>query len=228
VTGPTVDGRLTERAAVHAALGEPARLAIVEELLHSDRSPTELAERLAIPSNLLAHHLDVLEQASLVVRSASAGDGRRKYVRLARAPLAGMGITGPAPRGDMYFLCTHNSARSQLAAAMWTARTGRPAASAGTQPSARVHRGAVRAARRAGLSLADASPSLLGVVPADAQVVTVCDLVHEELAPAPDWWHWSIPDPVERNDTAAFDEVVAELDERIGLVSRSIGGGRTS
>jgi protein-tyrosine-phosphatase len=56
-------------------------------------------------------------------------------------------------------------------------------------------------------------------------VVTVCDLVHEELAAAPDWWHWSIPDPVERGDAAAFDAVVAELDERIGaLVGASDGG----
>ena len=46
---------------MHAALGEPARLAIVDELAVSDRSPKELGERLDIPSNLLAHHLTVLE-----------------------------------------------------------------------------------------------------------------------------------------------------------------------
>jgi hypothetical protein len=39
----------------------------------------------------------------------------------------------------------------------------------------------------------------LAEVPAGVQVVTVCDLVHEELdVSRPSWWHWSIPDPVER------------------------------
>jgi protein-tyrosine-phosphatase len=213
------DAGLLARAAVHAALGEPARLAIVEELATSDRSPRELADRLVIPSNLLAHHLEVLEHTGLIARAASAGDGRRKYVRLLRGPIAELRTTGRrSPRGEMLFLCTHNSARSQLAAAMWTARTGSRASSAGTQPAARVHRSAVAAARRAGLSLADAVPVQINEIPSTAQVVTVCDLVHEELEPGPDWWHWSIPDPVATGTPAAFDAVVAELDARITAV----------
>jgi len=114
---------------MHAALAEPARLAIVDDLASSDRSPKELGERLGLLSNLLAHHLDVLEQVGLIVRSSSEGDGRRKYVRLVRGPLASLQITGRQPRGDLLFLCSHNSARSQLAAALWTARTGRPRSS---------------------------------------------------------------------------------------------------
>ena len=165
------DDALQARAAVHAALGEPARLAIVEELATSDRSPKELADRLALPSNLLAHHLDVLEQVGLISRSMSAGDGRRKYVRLTRGTSVGFEPSGRPPRGEMLFLCTHNSARSQLAAAMWTARTGQRASSAGTRPAARVHRGAVAAARRAGLSLADATPTSIDAIPKSAQVV---------------------------------------------------------
>ncbi len=212
------DDRLLARAGVHAALGEPARLAIVEELATSDRSPRELADLLAIPSNLLAHHLEVLEHAGLIARAPSAGDGRRKYVRLVRDPIAGLAARGRSPRGEMLFLCTHNSARSQLAAAMWTARTGSRASSAGTLPAARVHRSAVAAARRAGLSLADAAPTQIDEIPSTAQVVTVCDLVHEELEPGPDWWHWSIPDPVATGTPAAFDAVVAELDARIAAV----------
>lgn len=211
---------LRARASVHAALGEPARLAIVEELATSDRSPRELADRLAIPSNLLAHHLEVLENVGLISRSPSAGDGRRKYVRLTRPLIAGFEILGRAPSGEMLFLCSHNSARSQLAAAMWSARTGRRAASAGTRPAAKVHRGAVAAARRAGLSLDDAVPTSIDTIPSSAQVVTVCDLVHEELQSGPDWWHWSLPDPVESGSRAAFDAVVAELDARIASVTR--------
>ena len=217
---------LVERAARHAALGEPARLAIVDELLASDRSPGELAERLGVPTNLLAHHLDVLERAGLIERSASAGDGRRKYVRLRHGALAGLAVGVTSPRGPMLFLGTHNSARSQLAAALWEARTGRRASSAGTDPAPRVHRGALAAARRAGLSLRDAVPTAIARIPANAQVVTVCDRVHEELEPDPGWWHWSIPDPVSEGDPHAFDAVVAELEARIAAISSASAGER--
>src|ERR687891_1177348 len=70
------------RAAIHAALGEPARLAIVEALRLSDQSPSSLPEWLGIDSNLLAHHLDVLEGVGLIERIPSSGDRRRRYVRL--------------------------------------------------------------------------------------------------------------------------------------------------
>jgi protein-tyrosine-phosphatase len=78
-----------------------------------------------------------------------------------------------------------------------------------------VHRGAIAAARRAGLDLGDAVPRLLDRIDPKAQVVTVCDRAHEELDPTPSWWHWSIPDPVETGRAAAFDAVVADLDARI-------------
>jgi protein-tyrosine-phosphatase len=203
------------RAARHAALGEPLRLSIVDDLVASDRSPSELARRLDIGTNLLAHHLDALAEVGIVTRTPSAGDGRRRYVSLQRAALSDLRLRPTRPRGPMVFLCTHNSARSQLAAALWTARTGRPASSAGTHPAAHVHHSAVAAARRAGLDLAEATPRLIGRIARSAQVVTVCDLVHEELEPAAHWWHWSIPDPVARNTAAAFDAVVAELEHRI-------------
>lgn len=225
VTDWADDHGLLARSRLHAALGEPARLAIVEELATSDRSPKELGDRLGIPSNLLAHHLEVLQQAGVIARSASAGDGRRKYVRLVRDVLARPAVNGRRLRGEMLFVCSQNSARSQLAAALWTARTGRRASSAGTRPAASVHRGAVAAARRAGLSLAEARPALLAEIAeiaADTQVVTVCDLVHEELEAGADWWHWSIPDPVADGRAAAFDAVVAEIEARIASVMQGM------
>src|SRR6201993_2144596 len=68
---------LARRAAVHAALADPARLAITDTLLAGDASPSELAYMLAMPSNLLAHHLHLLEQAGGIARRRSEGDRRR-------------------------------------------------------------------------------------------------------------------------------------------------------
>src|SRR6478609_5423637 len=70
------------RAAVHAALGEPVRLAIVDRLAPGDASPGELAEAVGSGSNLLAHHLNVLEEAGVIRRVRSEGDLRRSYVQL--------------------------------------------------------------------------------------------------------------------------------------------------
>ena len=90
-----------------------------------------------------------------------------------------------------------------------------------------MHRGAVTAAKRIGLSLAESVPTQFTAPPRGAQVVTVCDLVHEELDASADWWHWSLPDPVQRGTPAAFDEVLAELEGRIALVMRTINGRNT-
>jgi ArsR family transcriptional regulator, arsenate/arsenite/antimonite-responsive transcriptional repressor / arsenate reductase (thioredoxin) len=204
------------RAARHAALGDPGRLAIVDQLAESDRSPSELQRSLDVASNLLAHHLDVLEEVGLIARFPSSGDRRRRYVRLQHHVLAGL-ITGPrlSPRPAL-FVCSANSARSQLAAVLWTELTSAPAASAGTHPAKRVHPGAVAAARRAGLDLADARPrDLADLADLPALVVTVCDRAHEELEVGDDWLHWSVPDPVPIGTKAAFDAALAYLRDRI-------------
>lgn len=231
---PAADHR--RRAAMHAALGEPVRLAIVEDLVRSDRSPGELASRFGLGTNLVAHHLDVLEGAGLIERFTSSGDRRRRYVRLAR-PAAFEVLVQPSraladPAARVLFVCSANSARSQLAAALWRARTGGDADSAGTEPAAAVHPGAVAAARRAGLDLSRARPRILGTDETADVVITVCDRAHEELTPRPDWWHWSTPDPVAPPALAdapqpraagvdAFDRTLAELDARIQATART-------
>jgi protein-tyrosine-phosphatase len=207
---------LVRRAEVHAALGDPVRLAIADLLVCSDRSPGEIASLTGLASNLLAHHLGVLEAAGVVQRSASASDGRRRYVRLAIAEPA-VFLRPPRPPDHVLFLCTRNSARSQLAAALWTARTGRPATSAGTDPAPRIHRGALAAAGRARIPMEDGAPALLGHIPAQAQVITVCDRAHETLRPPQDWWHWSIVDPADTPTSAGFDQALHELDRRIAM-----------
>ena len=103
------------RAARHAALADPARLRVVDALALGDRSPRELGERLGLASNLLAHHLKVLETSGLVERRRSEGDGRRSYVRLVTdaMPTEASDLDIRVPR--VLFVCTANSARSQLA-----------------------------------------------------------------------------------------------------------------
>jgi protein-tyrosine-phosphatase/DNA-binding transcriptional ArsR family regulator len=212
-TGPSTS--LQERAARHAALGDPARLAVVDELTTSDRTPSELGRRLGLASNLLAHHLDVLERTGLVGRTRSSGDGRRRYVHLLPGTLDVLGARPGLAAGPALFVCSANSARSQLAAALWQRRTGQPAASAGTHPARQVHPGAVAAARRAGLDLAAAPRHLDEVGEPPALVVTVCDQAHEELDDHPTWLHWSVPDPVPAATTDAFDAALADLERRI-------------
>ena len=208
-----------DRAAVHAALGDPIRLAMVDDLAVSDRSPSELAEHFELPSNLLAHHLDVLEQAGVIERFRSAGDQRRRYVRLVPASLHG--LVPPTLRlpERVVFVCTHNSARSQLAAALWQQLVGPTASSAGTNPAEQVHPGAIAAGQRHGLDLSGAVPHPLDDADLRATIITVCDRAHEQLIPSLDNWHWSIPDPVDIGTDDAFDRTVTQLDNRIRTLS---------
>jgi protein-tyrosine-phosphatase/DNA-binding HxlR family transcriptional regulator len=215
-------GAVERRAAIHAALGDPHRLVIVDELALSDRSPSELRQRLGIESNLVAHHLEVLERVGLIERVVSIGDRRRKYLRLLAAPLEDLVRPATLAAGGVVFVCTANSARSQIAAALWNARSTVPAVSAGTAPAARVHPEAVQAAARAGLDLSAARPRAL--TDADAAVdlvVTVCDRAHEQPGPLAGRpvLHWSVADPAAAGTPAAFDQALRHLDARIGTLA---------
>ena len=206
---------LAGRAAVHAALADPARLHIIDTLGAGDTSPSELAAMLAMPSNLLAHHLRVLEQAGLLTRRRSDGDRRRTYLQLIPRPLES--LTRPAARtaGRVLFVCTANSARSHLAAALWRRASSVPAASAGTQPAARVDPGAIAAARRHRLPMRRLRPCHISDVWQDGDlIITVCDLAREELGRQAAV-HWSVPDPVPAGDPASFDAALAELTRRV-------------
>jgi ArsR family transcriptional regulator, arsenate/arsenite/antimonite-responsive transcriptional repressor / arsenate reductase (thioredoxin) len=206
---------VARRAAVHAALADPARLQIIDTLGAGDTSPSELAAMLAMPSNLLAHHLHVLAQAGLITRRRSDGDRRRTYLQLNPGTLET--LTRPAARtaARVLFVCTANSARSHLAAALWRRASSLPAASAGTHPAARIEPGAIAAARRHHLPMRRLRPRHLGDVRHDGDlVITVCDLAHEELGPQAAV-HWSVADPVPAGDPASFDQALAELSQRV-------------
>ncbi len=207
--------RVEQRSARFAALADPLRLRIVDALALSDLSPSELQQQLGTSSNLLAHHLSVLEDAGLVERGRSEGDRRRSYVRLVSGGLEGLLPSSTVQARRVVFVCTANSARSQLAAALWSARSSVPAISAGTHPAERIDPGAIDAAERHGLEpLTGAPVALPDVADAGDFVITVCDTAHEELA-AGSTLHWSIPDPVRAGTADAFDLAFETIARRI-------------
>lgn len=207
---------------MHAALSAPARLRIMDTLAVGDASPSELATVLTMPSNLVAHHLSVLEREGLVVRAWSEGDHRRAYVRLVPGAqdVDAPGELQAPPR--IVFVCSANSARSHLAAALWRSASAVPAACAGTRPADRIHPGAIAAAERHRLTLPLEQPRLIDDVErADDLIVTVCDLAHESLGRRTDL-HWSISDPVRIGDEAAFDQALDDLARRVDALAARI------
>jgi ArsR family transcriptional regulator, arsenate/arsenite/antimonite-responsive transcriptional repressor / arsenate reductase (thioredoxin) len=208
------------RAVRHAALGEPNRLAIVDSLYLSDRSPSELRALTGLASNLLAFHLDVLEEAGLIARRRSQGDGRRRYVTLRADALQGLVPTSSPPSGPVVFVCTRNAARSQLAAALWQHWTGGEAASAGTEPAEQADPLAVTVAAEHGLDASPWRPSSYDEVDLEpALVVSVCDRALEAGLPwsAPAL-HWSVPDPAGGSRTA-YETVYRDLDTRVARLA---------
>ena len=215
---------LAQRAAVHGALADVTRLRIVDLLELTDASASELGAVLRMQSNLLAHHLKVLENAGLVVRHRSEGDARRSYLSLNRSLASSgadtSGLVVAAPR-RVVFVCTANTARSHLAAALWRHASRVPAASAGTHPGERISPAAMATADRHGLDLPRVGPRLwTNLLRDDDLLITVCDRAHEELGDL-GWAHWSVPDPVVIGTDAAFDAALDELAWRVdALVPR--------
>jgi protein-tyrosine-phosphatase len=209
---------------VLGALADATRLRIVDALMVGDASPGELAAQLHLPTNLLAHHVHVLEDAGIVTRARSEADRRRSYLRLVPSALDEI-LPGPrlaAPR--VVFVCTQNSARSQFATALWRTRSRVPVASGGTHPAERIHPGALAAATRHGLTLPARRPRHVSDVvrPGDL-LVSVCDAAHEVLAGHRDaHLHWSVPDPVRPGTDEAFDLAFDEIAGRVGRLATTV------
>ena len=124
------------------------------------------------------------------------------------------------------FVCTHNSARSQIAEAL-LAHHGGPAFevhSAGTEQT-RVNPYAVRVLAEQGIDWSGARSKLVTEFLGQAfdYVVTVCDRARETCPVLPgsrNTLHWSLDDPsgVEGTDDermAAFRRTAAEVAERL-------------
>jgi ArsR family transcriptional regulator, arsenate/arsenite/antimonite-responsive transcriptional repressor / arsenate reductase (thioredoxin) len=230
--------------------GHPLRWRLLGELARSDRMVHELTGLVGQPQNLVSYHLGKLRDAHLVSARRSSADRRDAYYtvdltrvgQLLAATCAalhpGLRLTPPvpggAPRGAttvrLLFLCTGNSARSQIAEALVRARSGGlvEAHSAGSRPKP-LHPNALRVMREErGIDLAGHRSKHLSVYAHQRfdWVISLCDRVREvcpEFPGRPETIHWSIPDPatVPGDDEAsypAFQQTAAELETRIGFL----------
>ena len=130
----------------------------------------------------------------------------------------------------MLFLCTGNSARSQMAEALLGQLGGDAveAASAGSQPRP-LHPNAVLVMREHGIDISGRRAKHLDTFAGQrfGYVISLCDRVREvcpEFPGHPQTIHWSIADPSgERDAYPAFRRVAAELRTRIGFLLGLIG-----
>lgn len=179
----------------------------------------------------------LLEREGLVARHRSQADRRRSYLRLVPGALDGLlpglrALTSPHadPPGvtQVVFVCTANSARSQLAAALWAQHSSLPVTSAGTHPAPAIARGAAAVARRHELPLTQTTPKLLPDLTEEDFLVTVCDSAHEylthvgALATPGHRLHWSVPDPVSVGSRRAFEDAYADLEGRVVTLARHL------
>ena len=127
------------------------------------------------------------------------------------------------------FLCTGNSARSQMAEGLlsWKGKGRLQAESAGSHPAARVNPHAIETLREHGVPWAGHAPR--GVAGLEREpwnlVVTVCDHAQESCPIFPGqavMAHWSMPDPAEvagdAAKRAAFGDAFVLLSRRIDLL----------
>jgi protein-tyrosine-phosphatase len=131
------------------------------------------------------------------------------------------------------FLCTGNSARSQIAEALVERLSGGAvrAASAGSHPKP-LHPNAVRVMRERGIDLAGRRSKHLGKFGAVRfdYVISLCDRVREvcpEFPGAPGVIHWSLADPArgpgsDEETLPAFERVATELCTRVGFLLAAI------
>jgi protein-tyrosine-phosphatase/DNA-binding transcriptional ArsR family regulator len=224
--------------------GHQLRWRLMSELARSDRRVGELCALAGRRQSLVSYHLRRLRDGGLVSMRRSAADGRDTYYALDLARcgelLASAGGElhpglAPAPRerrtavASVLFLCTGNSARSQMAEALCEQLSGGTvnADSAGSHPKP-LHPNAVRVMRERGIDLAGHRSKHLSEFSRRRfdYVISLCDRVREvcpEFPGGPELIHWSIPDPAREGGSddetlPAFERTAAELRSRIDFL----------
>jgi ArsR family transcriptional regulator, arsenate/arsenite/antimonite-responsive transcriptional repressor / arsenate reductase (thioredoxin) len=224
---------------------DETRLTLLRLLMRSDLRVGEIVERLELPLNLVSYHLKQLRSLGLMRDRRSSSDARDIYYSLDLERLHALylaagdalhpGITCGDDRSPnvqyldrplrVLFLCTHNSARSQLAEGILRFLGGDKveAYSAGSYPT-QVHPETLDLLWEWGIDTSElrSKPLSRFLDQTFDYILTVCDRVREEcpLFPGdPIQMHWSIPDPLAIEDWEerhkAFCAIRQELRTRI-------------
>jgi protein-tyrosine-phosphatase/DNA-binding transcriptional ArsR family regulator len=228
------------------ALADDKRLAIVRLLTLSDLRAGEISAALSLPSNAVSYHLKQLSALGLLQDRRSSSDGRdvyyhvdlehlgRLYIQAGDTLHPGLGPseqfgadrTGtPVTPLRVLFLCTHNSARSQLAEAILQhmGSDNVEVYSAGSMPT-EVHPNTLAVLRDLGIETSHLYAKSMDQFESESfdYIITVCDRVRD-ICPVfrgdPVQIHWSFPDPVVVEDPeqqlVAFRRTAAELQTRV-------------
>jgi len=222
--------------------GHPLRWRLLSELSRSDRLVRELKVLTGERQSLVSYHLGQLRVGGLVSMRRSAADRRDAYYRIDLARCGELlAATGsalhpglrlvplpagkPQARARVLFLCTGNSARSQMAEAFAEHLAGDTitAASAGSHPKT-LHPNAVRAMLEYGIDITGRQAKHVSTFAGQRfdYVVSLCDRVREvcpEFPGHPGMIHWSIADPAGEGGSdaktyPAFRAVAADLHTR--------------
>ncbi len=239
-------------------LAHEVRWQLLTALALSDRRVQELVDLLQRPQNLVSYHLRLLREGQVVTVRRSSADARDTYYSLeldqVRALYLESGaaihpalavaepdelVVADAEIGRekrpfrVIFLCTHNSARSQMAEGILQSVGGDQVEvySAGSEPS-EVHPLAIEAATVLGIDISHHESKHMDqfVNQSFDYVITVCDRVRESCPVFPDdpqKIHWSFADPTAvpgtyRQRLHAFVQTARELSTRINYLHMMI------
>lgn len=233
--------------------GHPLRWRLLRELAWSDRRVRELMGSLGEPQSLVSYHLRRLRAADLISVRRSSFDGRDSYysLNLGRcgelladagaalhpalrlSPRSGTQLRRRSRSLHVLFLCTGNSARSQIAEGLLQELSGGAveAFSAGSRPKS-LHPTAVRVMRVRRIDISERRPKHLNTFGRRRfdYVVSLCDRVREvcpQFPGDPPTIHWSIPDPAaepgsDADTYPAFERTADELETRIRFLLHRI------
>jgi protein-tyrosine-phosphatase len=231
-------------------LAHDLRWKIMAALSHSDHRVHELVQLLDQPMNLVSYHLKQLREEQLVTDRRSSADGRDvyysldldtlrlRYLAAGEALHPALTITTTSTLAStaedahdparILFLCTHNSARSQMAEGILRhLGAGRVAAfSAGSHPAV-VHPEAVRVLAAIGIDISQQRPKHLDEFANQSfdYIITVCDRVRE-ICPRfpndPQQIHWSFPDPAAIEDDSARKHAFQQIAQQLVTRSRNL------
>lgn len=223
-------------------LAHNLRWQLMKLLSEGDYRVNELVALLGQPLNLVSYHLKQLREGQLVAMRRSEADGRDNYYSLdldcLRALYEQAGqmlhpslVSTPSkdspstPNLRVLFVCTHNSARSQMAEGLLRHLSeGRiTTLSAGSHPTT-VHPLAIHTMQTLGIDIRHQTPrSFHEVIDQSFDVVvTVCDHAREvcpTFAGGERHLHWGYPDPASIRDEGerqqAFMKTAHYLQARI-------------